>query len=302
MTTTKSEDFFKKPNADQSVIEMNGEGPNFLSSFENLREGETPYYNNWMNLTHVEYWDSTPGDTGTTGERVSDYMTQIWKRLKFENGSQFLELGSPFNGLRIETWNVNRAIRTPDNIDGGIDKSAGLTWPYKLMRVNSKYCAGGGVYSHEFGHNYHFCCDIKDNSSTRIGSILGSEYNRIRGVDFTMRTKKYERFAEDFKYFFGSNDVANIDNPNDDAAHPTLPEVGKQVRWSRQVPGLKSFIQGAWPVFNWLKDKDIVNFNYLDADSWFKWERKTSWVTSQWEAFSGGVFYRWDGSKWVVYN
>ncbi len=302
MTMIKNDGFFEKPQDSKIDINIAGDGPNVLSHYLNERMGETAYLNEWMKFIHVEYWNAAPGDTGVRGETVSDYMTQMWNRLKFQNGSQFLEIGGPFNGYRVETWHLTRAQNTPDTVDGGIDKYAGLTWSNKFTRVNSKYCKGGSVYAHEFGHNYHFCCGMFDNTKSQIGLALSNEFHRLRGSDFTGRTAKYERFAEDFKYFFGTNDVANIDNPDDDAAHPTHPQVGRQTRWPRNVTGLKSFIQGAWPIYNWLKDKDIVNFNYLEADNWFKWERKTSWVSSQWEAFVNGVFYRWDGSKWVVYN
>lgn len=298
------DEFFIKPQLGEMSILMVGEGPNLISSFVYSAGGLKTYFNNWMNFTHIEYWGSAEGDTGIKGEKVSDYMTEIWRRIKFTNGSEFLELGGPFNGYRIETWKFERAQQTPDAIDGGIDKYAGLTWPppLKLTRINSKYCRNGSTYSHEFGHNYQFCCDMTEYSKTKVGAILNNEYTRIRGIDFTNRTPRIERFAEDFKYFFGTNDVALIDNPNDDAANPTQPNVGKKIRWPREVPGLRCFIQGAWPVFNWLNDKEIIQFNFLDDSSWFKWERKTSWFTSQWEAFADGIFYRWDGSNWVIYK
>ena len=302
MTIFKNEEFHKNPEVVERDLKNFGEGPNLTAEFYGERAGQTTYFNDWMNFTHVAYWDKAQSDAGTTGSQVSDYMTQMWRRLKFSRGSKFLELGSPFNGLRIETWNVDRARRTSDSIDGGIDKYAGLCWQNKLIRVNSKYAGSGNVYAHEFGHNYHNSCDIKDRPKTRIGTYLGNEYNRLRSADFTSRTPRKERFAEDFKYFFGTDDVARKDNPDDDAAHPKKPNVGKQVRWARQVNGLEEFIRGAWPVYNWLKDKDVPKFAFLDTSTpWFRWERKTSWVTSQWEAFQDGIWYRWDGKKWVVY-
>ncbi len=275
-------------------------GPN-VEWLATARGGQTTYHNNWMNLTHVEYWDGHEGDTGTTGATVSNYMTQVWRRLKFNAGSDFLEAGGPFNGYLIETWNHRRALVTPDALDWGIERFAGLTLR-KITKANSHYASSGGVYSHEFGHNYHQTCDMVDGTKIAVGIRLRTEYKRLRGADFTTRTPETGRFAEDFKYFFGADGVAGVDDPNDDANHSADPNVGRQIRWARDVVGLGALVRGAWPVFRWLQDKDIPKFFYIEASDCFKWERKTSWFTSQWEAFLDGVFYRWDGSKWVVYT
>ena len=39
------------------------------------------YTNNWLGLTHKEYWNSYEGDTGVIGEKVSDYLSQMFYRL-----------------------------------------------------------------------------------------------------------------------------------------------------------------------------------------------------------------------------
>lgn len=298
------EDFYKKP-AEAAIADVPREGldpygPNLLILSPRIG-GETTYFNNWMHMTHVAYWNTNSGDAGITGEKVSDYMTEILKRLRLSGWAGFLEDGGPFNGYRVETWNHERAVNTPNTIDWGIEGYAGLTGG-KITKIDSNSSKDGGVYSHEFGHNIHQVCGMDGSKNFLISQILRANYKRLRELDFTERTPEFERFAEDFKYFFGTNDVALIDNPKDDANNPLDPKVGRQVRWAREVSGLKSFIQGVWPVFNWLKDKDFSQFEYFINDGCFKWARKTSWVTSQWEAFLNGAFYRWDGQKWVVYT
>ena len=258
--------------------------------------GETVYFNNWMFLTHVAYWDAHVSDAGITGEKVSDYLTEIQKNLVFPKATNFLEVGGPFNGLRIKTWNCQRAVKTADTIDWGIDKNAGLTLN-KIIKVNSNYVSNGGIYSHEFGHNLHQVCGMDGYKRLPVSKHLEAAYGKLRGANFAARTPRNERFAEDFKYFFGTSGIANIDNPDDDANHPLHPQVGRQVKWARDVLGLKALIHGASPVFNRLKDKDIVEFAYYEKDNCYKWERKTSWFTSQWEAFLSGIFYKWDGQK-----
>lgn len=304
MSIPREEAFLQPPEAEITVFSelrvSDPLGPNALALME-TRGGEVTYYNNWMAMTHVAYWNSSPADVNTTGEKVSDYLTQMNKRLRYNPGSSFLEQGGPFNGLRVETWNSQRAAATPDAADWGIDRYAGLTRD-KICKVNSNYAGSGGVYSHEFGHNYQQVSGMDGGRNNTISKLLQGEYRRLRGADFTARTPEFERFAEDFKYFFGSDDVALVDNPQDDAKFPNDPKVGKQVRWPRQVTGLQALIRGAWPVYNWLKDKDIVQLHYYETDNCYRWERKTSWVTSQWEALLNGVFYRWDGQKWVVYT
>lgn len=253
-----------------------------------------------MGLKYTEYWYSYAGDTGTVGQIFSDWMTQTYNRLcDGVSASNFLEVGGPFNGCNIEVWHSNRAETTDDGFDWNIEHYAGLT-NLSGIKINHQY-GNKGCLAHEFGHYYGFKVGYDpDNYASLPGVARGliDEYNKLRGNEFTNRTNKYERYAEDFKFFFGADGVSGIRNPDDDANHPNL--AGKNVRWADEVNGLREFIQYSWPVFNWLKDKSFSNFSYNHDGKYFIWYRSTWWFGGQWECFIAGKFQFWNGSSWVA--
>ena len=266
--------------------------------------GDKPYTNTWMRFTHVEKWETKPGDTGVTGELVSNWMTQMLWRIQsgmnYQNvayadqWTQYLELNGPFAEYQVETWNVIRADYTDDAIDGDIEHKGGLTWPYKHTKVNSPY-AKTPCFGHEFGHNYGYVCGIFTtyNRPEAICRTLEAIYVAMRGAEFTYRTAGPERFAEDFKALFGPDGVANVDDPNDDSNQPGL----GYVRKAKDVPGLKTFIQIAWPVYNRLKNKYYQNFTYDTSNGFAQWENQS---VGQWECIWQGQFYKWTQTGWQV--
>lgn len=268
----------------------------------------TAYYNNWLNLHCVTY-EKTLGDSGTTTTQLSDWYSQIFFRLinGVDNGwNIFLAHNGCFNGAIIEVWNSVLANETDDSIDWNIEHYGGLT-SNKINKINHQHCNCKTV-SHEIGHIQHQQIGLEWDGkidfitpTKTVSQGLLNCYRVIRGQDFTARTNECERYAEDFKYYFGADGCALIDDYNDDAANPSL--VGKQVRWAKDVVGLKELIQAAWPVYNRLKDYHVTNFAFYVSEKkvqWYKWWVVNGQWVGQWECFFNGKFYRWSSSGWVV--
>lgn len=263
--------------------------------------GETIYRNTWMNFTHKEKWFAYGGDTGISGPLVSDYYTQMLYRIR--NGvysTNFLDPDGPFNGLTVETWNSVLADVTSDSIDWDIEHQAGLT-NYSGTKINHQY-ASKGTYSHEQGHLYGWKMDYGYDGIKRllapsrpVSVELVKIYRNIRGIDFTSRTPEPERYAEDFKYFFGADGVAGVLNSDDDANNAGT--VGRQVRWAKDIVGLKEAIQFSWPVYTWLKDKSFSSFSYISDWRQYQWYNQSY---SRWECYCYGRFYVWSNNVWVL--
>lgn len=252
--------------------------------------GTKTYYNNWLNLTTKEFWLNYEGDTGATSVQVADYFAQIYWRLVGAGGDYYRYSNGPFNGLTVETWNRDRSDM-PNVGSSNLKNYGGLTpnWENK-MYVNSACGDLKGTYSHEFGHHYAYWSGVfNDLLPSQVGYDLYKTFERLRLQDTTNRTNLVERFAEDFKFFFGADGVVGVRNPQDDAALN-----GK--RWPDQVPGLKFFIKGMFPVYNHLKDRQYTNFQYYDAgEFWWK-------LGGVWQKYAGdGWFYYWSGTSWVKY-
>lgn len=260
-----------------------------------------------LQVTHTEYYEAAEGDA-IHGKTVLQFINQIWGRLKYPNGSNFLEQGGPFKGYKIATWHKNRVA------EGNIAGHAGLTGPLDT-RINGNYLSDsgygtsgasgvfGGIYSHEFGHNYHFMCDMRWDgkihfvTTNPISQLLIDTFRRLRGSDARPpKTNEVERFTEDFKYFFGTDNIAGLRNKNDDA------QTVAGVRWADMVTGLGPFIRGMWPVFRWLNGHQVRNFSYNEKDGTFTWERHLGGGHYRWERFFNGVIFRWDTVSWQVAN
>lgn len=263
--------------------------------------GDLVYKTNW-GLTHIEKWWDHPGDTSVVGSVVCDYMAQIWRRLQAGLGTTLMEANGPFNGHVIETWHSIRADNTYDAIDWDIEHSAGLT-TFHNTKVNHAY-ASQKVYSHEFGHNHAQSMGLnwdgqKNFSVTncQVTEAIKKEYRRLRSADFTNRTNETERWAEDFKFFFGCDGVALVRDWADDADCVNL--VGRQVRWMDEIHGLKNLMQYAWPVYDHLKSVNIANFDFLDTvgEGYYRWLNLS---TNLWECYFNGAFYKWQyvNNKW----
>ncbi|MBY0574340.1 MAG: hypothetical protein K2P84_11725 [Undibacterium sp.] len=245
------------------------------------------YYNNWMNFSHREYYLSTPGDTGLNGEQASNYLTEIYTQLRYTNGPTFLEKGSAFNGYLMESWHVNVARYVLDNTDWGIEYAGGLTNPWRTLINTNGPGNYGGVVSHEMGHQYQNSIY----TTSVAGSFLKSAYARLRQADFTSATNAAERFAEDFKFFFGVNGTRGHLDPHDDYYTTS----GK-VRHPASINGLKELMRGSWPVFYYLNGRSFTNISYNNVN-WFQW-----YANNRWEAFDAlsGAYSWHNGKQWVA--
>jgi hypothetical protein len=258
-----------------------------------------------MNVTHIEHYGMSQGDT-IPGPVVTNFIETIWAHLRANTGLYYMQKDGPFYGYRVETWHKSRVAQ------GGVDKHAGLTGPMHT-RVNGNYLVDsnyegmtpgvhGGVYSHEFGHNYHFACKMEWDGKTSfiakhdLAKVFIAIFRRLRAGDFTPDTNEVERFTEDFKYFFGTNGIAGKKNFGDDANKPKY-----KVRWAKDIIGLKEFIQGMWPVFHWLRDSQFRNLTYNETKKFFQWERHVGDNKYNFEGFVNG-FYQWDGAKWAPFR
>lgn len=245
--------------------------------------GTTEYYNNWLGSTAREYWWNFAGDTGAKGELVSDYLSQMYWRLKSSGKDYYRYVDGPFWNLTVETWHRYRT-----DLPEHLKQNCGLAQVgSKLIQINSA-CATARTYSHEFGHNYAFRSGVFNSlMPTQIGYDLYKLYETLRGQDFTSRTPAVERFAEDFMYFFGADGAAGILHPDDDANQGTA-------RWAKDVPGLSFFIKGLFPVFNYLKNRRYSN---LQFPGYYLW-----WNGSKWEAYAAdGRFFYWENNSWKEY-
>lgn len=266
----------------KSVIIENNFVPKAYNQYPNYTRHQS-YYNNWMNMTHKEFYLSSPGDTGLNGIKVSDFLTDIWNQLKYPNGSNFLESGSALNGLLVESWHFDIASRVMDTVDGGVEHVAGHALPW-IIRIA---CTGakdyGGVMSHEFGHQYENALK----TTATIGAHLKTTYRALRQVDFTARTPEPERYAEDFRYYFGVTGIRGNLNKEDD-----FYVTGGKVRHPDKVAGLKGFLRGSWPVYNYLRNRSYTNYQFNLEFAWF--------TNNRWEKFNpaDGFFYWHDGKVW----
>ena len=269
----------------KAIIIDNALIPHVFNQYPNYTRYQS-YYNNWMNMTHHEYYKNSPGDTGITGIDASNFMTDIYNQLKYTNGPTFLEKESPFNGYLMESWHVDIARTVLDTNDWGIEYFAGLTGPWRTL-INCKGPGSyGSVVSHEFGHQYQN--SIKANTS--IGGLLRAKYTALRQADYTANTPEAERFAEDFRYFFGVTGIRGNLSPNDDYY-----KTSGKVRKPDAVAGLKDLMRGSWPVYNYLHTRSFTSFSYNNA-SWFQW-----YANNRWEAFSAsdGIYYWHNGKQWI---
>jgi hypothetical protein len=246
------------------------------------------YYNNWMNMTHKEYYKSSPGDTGLNGIQISDFLTEIWTELKYPAGSNFLESESFLNGLTVESWHIDIARQVLDTNDLGIEHYAGLAIPWRILISTNGPGSYGGTVSHEIGHQYQ---NSITKNNTSIGSYLKNTYKTLRQVDFTANTPEFERFAEDFRFFFGVKGIRGNLTSTDD--HYTS---GGKIRKPDAVKGLKELMRGSWPVFNYLRNRNFTNYAYKDSS--FTW-----YANNRWECFNAvtGGFSWHNGKEWVKF-
>lgn len=291
---------------EQSNTEANSTEPSPVAT-ESLKSRETPYLNTWMGMTHIEYWNANPGDT-MSGEKVSDFMTQMWNRLKYPAGFNYLEKGGPFQGYKIHTYHPSRAAA-----EGGLSsRDAGLT-DWQRSRINAAHLVDltygtgkdilGGIYAHEFAHNYHMACGLHYDGKVNFliyddaARALADIYRKMRAGDFTANTNEVERMTEDIKYFFGTDHIAHSLNKGDDAYL-----TGGKVRWAKDIKGLELFLRGMWPVYSWMRDKKFRNFTYTHANGLFQWDRLLGGSDYRREKFDNGMLYRFDGHNWHPFN
>lgn len=240
--------------------------------------GQTSYTNAHLGVTHVGYWNTHPGDV-IPGERVSDFIGQAWNRLAAGcSNVGYLMDGGPFKGLQIHTWNPYH----PEV--GSIRNYAGLTYTDRPLIEINQASANEGTYSHEFGHHY-----AKFAYASPAGAEIYGIWLALRGQDFTQATPEAERFAEDFRFYFGADGVAGSLNPGDD--HYTQ---GR--RHPDAVPGMKQLIKYAWPVAHYLKGKRHEALSY--SPGYLAWWRPD---LRCWECCAGsGNLYRHVNGNWQM--
>jgi hypothetical protein len=269
----------------KAIVISNGHVPVVLDQYPDYNKF-SPFTDAWMNFTCREYYLNSPGDTGMTGQTALQMLMQIQSRLKFPSGPDFMEGGGPFKGYTVEVWHESVSRHVMDERDWGIEHYAGLTRD-NLTRISGPTYATANVLSHEFGHRYQNAC----NPNSMVGGILKNEYARLRGFDFTTRTTDVERFAKDFRFFFGANgSVATVD-ADDDCNLPSVD--GKKIRHPSAVPGLMQLMRGSWPVYFYLSARQFVSFSYNDTTSEFQW-----YANGRWERFVNGQFIAYDGHSW----
>lgn len=231
----------------------------------------TSTFSHWTGCIWKEHWWSYGGDSGISFSNVSEIFGTIFDRLG-ENGFNY---NGVFNNYTVETWSTVRSDCPPELLS-----KAGLTYPLqRLTRINPNY--DWSVYAHEFGHEYHLRCKmLNQHERNVIGDILTSKFNSLRP---SKCMSQEERFAEDFKYFFGLYGYGQQGNKDYDAP-------------AHLVPGLKVFIQGCFPVSQYLGNNTFYDFSYNPSNFMFMW-----WKDNRWECFYLGHFYFWNGS-WVNFN
>jgi hypothetical protein len=186
------------------------------------------YYNNWMNVHITEFWINSPGDVYGRLEDVSDWLTQINTRI-----------GKP---KLLAGLNISLLSKMPSNNAG-----ESLNPEIRMSRIGCTDSSGmfnfERPFSHEVGHIFHQRLGIQYSgkpvlqngiATTAAAQQILNEYRNLRSIDYTSRTPEVERFAEDFKWFFGSNGAINDPTHQDDFYLGTA-------RAPYDVKGLKEF-------------------------------------------------------------
>lgn len=241
------------------------------------------YFNNWMDIEFNVY---PLNDLRVYPDpmELSDWLTEVYNVY-----SHNLPIFQKLN--RIDVWDTDR----PDC--PSIKNYAGLCYPDGHIELAHTY-THKGTLSHEFGHWVSMGTMVAPWGDSH-GKMMWDLYVGLRGQDFTSRTPSEERWAEDFRNFFGCLDVRGVINPDDDCLHPDL--VGKKVRSPFEVNGLKDFMYGfKQPLDFWRKNGSISSVTY-NSGCWM-WKRKYWWLLDRWESFMGGTFYYWNGSAWKQFQ
>jgi hypothetical protein len=229
-------------------------------------------YTSSLGFTWTEKYNYYPGECGYTSQTVESAMQLIKGRLE-EQGCYY---GDLFPNYKIETWSTVRSDCPKE-----LFPKAGLTYPLaRLTRLNPNY---DFAVTHEFGHEYALRCKMLDaNETSQLGKELSNIYIKIRP---SQCMPQEERFAEDFKYFFGDPSSFGAVGIKDTDKH------------AKEIIGLKHFIQACWPVTRYLSGKTYNYLQYTQNQYMMQW-----YTNNRWECFYLGYFYYHDGSKWVWLN
>jgi hypothetical protein len=241
--------------------------------------GQEKYTNTWMTVDFNVYWLNAPSEC-VPPQTISDWMTEIYY-VYTPNWTAFDKLQS------INVWNIGRSD-CPE-----IKNYAGLCYPDGRIDIAMQFCNPGTI-SHEFGHHVAFANGMGDWADD-MGKKMWSFYGQVRGQDFTAATPRDERWAEDFRYFFGANSVRGVLGEGDDYYKGTA-------RHPDTVTGLKTFIKDFHRVLSYWRrvgSITLANATYNPSSGCWMWSRTTWWFFQQWEAFVDGKFFQWQNNKWV---
>jgi len=242
--------------------------------------GREKYTNEWMTVDFNSYWLNSVGETYHP-MILSDWMTEIYY--------SYSHNWMAFDKLReINVWSPYRTD-CPE-----IKNYAGLTYYDGHIDINQNYI-NKGTLSHEFGHFVAFANDMGD-WADQYGQKMWKLYTDLRGRDFTANTNAGERWAEDFKFFFGCIGVKGVVERNDDSN-----TYGSSVRKPNNVEGLENFIRyfcAVLPYWRRIKSITLANVSYNPNTRVWMWSRPTYWF-QQWECFQDGKFYVWQNNTWV---
>lgn len=231
------------------------------------------YFDNYLKYTIKEFYLNSIGDT-KPNYIVVNYLNQIFNRLNLGSYDYYRGV---FENALVETYNMGRY----DSYDAmnyyGTQPAAYTNG--KSIRFNSKYFSANSL-SHEMGHLYNFSW----RNGSKIGEQLWQFYKDIRQQDFTINTPELERFAEDFKSLYGSDEVVGKLSANDD---------GK--RKPQDITNYWLFMKSLYPVAKRLEDGRYQNIQIVN--NILMWQRDDVW-----ECFSGsGNFYYWKNGVWSLY-
>jgi hypothetical protein len=188
----------------------------------------------------------------------------------------------PYGLQSITIWNTDRKDCP------SIKNYAGLThWDGRIELAHNY--ANKATLAHELGHWAAMGNKIHTDGDF-AGRAVWELYLSKRGNHTTQYTNIEERWAEDFKAFYGPG----ID-PNDDCYKT---EFTGKIPPATEVIGLREYFAGLPYVLKHIRANP--NIRDLTHTTFYKWFKPSFLWFGQWEAWHENKFWRWDGSKWLM--
>jgi hypothetical protein len=111
-------------------------------------------------------------------------------------------------------------------------------------------------------------------------------YTQLRGSDFTQATPSEERWAEDFRFFYGCDSIRGIKRSNDDGKRSPL--------------GLSTFIGNFKYVLDYWRSNGAPSTASYEAEVW-SWSKRIWWWT-EYYYFANKTFYKWSKNQWIPFR